>query len=256
MQVAELPSDSAIIYSGVYSDGRGAYYPPSTALGLIAEKANRPIVVAAETFLSPGGIGGYVLVPNLIGADAGRQALQILDGATASSIPVSTSGAVRPIFNWNQMKRWNVSEADLPPGSEVKFRELTLWERYRWQTTVVGIVILLQMLLIAVLLNERRRRQFAEVESRHRMSELAHVTRHSTAGELSSSIAHELKQPLGSILTNAETAEIILNSPKPDFGELKEILEDIRRDDLRANEVLRRMHSFLKRTLSRQRKWI
>jgi signal transduction histidine kinase len=80
------------------------------------------------------------------------------------------------------------------------------------------------------------------------MSELAHVTRHSTAGELSTSIAHELKQPLGSILTNAETAEIILNSPKPDFGELKEILQDIRRDDLRANEVLRRMHSFLKRT--------
>jgi signal transduction histidine kinase len=74
------------------------------------------------------------------------------------------------------------------------------------------------------------------------------VSRQATAGELSSSIAHELKQPLGSILTNTETAELILNSPSPDFAELKEILEDIRRDDLRANEVIRRMHSFLKRT--------
>ena len=42
------------------------------------------------------------------------------------------------------------------------------------------------------------------------MSELAHVNRSATAGELSSSIAHELNQPLGSILTNTETAELIL----------------------------------------------
>jgi len=74
------------------------------------------------------------------------------------------------------------------------------------------------------------------------------VSRQATAGELSASIAHELKQPLGSILTNTETAELILKSPSPDFAELKEILVDIRRDDLRANEVLRRMRSFLKRT--------
>jgi C4-dicarboxylate-specific signal transduction histidine kinase len=63
------------------------------------------------------------------------------------------------------------------------------------------------------------------------MAELAHVNRQATAGELSSSIAHELNQPLGAILTNAETAELILDSPSPDLAELKEILADIRRDD-------------------------
>jgi hypothetical protein len=56
-RVAGLPDRSAIIYSAVYSDGEGTFYPPATAVGLIAEKANRPIVVAAETFLAPGGIG-------------------------------------------------------------------------------------------------------------------------------------------------------------------------------------------------------
>jgi len=59
------------------------------------------------------------------------------------------------------------------------------------------------------LLHERRKRHDAEVESRHRMSELAHVSRQATTGELSSSLVHELKQPLGSILTNTETAELI-----------------------------------------------
>jgi C4-dicarboxylate-specific signal transduction histidine kinase len=80
------------------------------------------------------------------------------------------------------------------------------------------------------------------------MSELAHVNRNSTAGELSSSIAHELNQPLGSILTNTETAELILKGESPDLSEVSEILADIRRDDLRANEVLRRLRSFVKRT--------
>jgi signal transduction histidine kinase len=65
---------------------------------------------------------------------------------------------------------------------------------------------------------------------------------------LSSSIAHELNQPLGAILTNAETAELILDSPSPDLSEVKEILVDIRRDDLRASEGIHRMGSLLRRT--------
>jgi signal transduction histidine kinase len=246
-RVAELPEGSAIIYSPVYSDGQGVFYPPATALTLIAEKANRPIIVGAETFLAPGGIGGFVLVPDLIGADAARLALRILDGEAPASIAPATGG-VKPIFNWGQMQRWEVSESSLPAGSEIRFREPGPWEKYRWQSVTALSILLLQAGLIAILLYERKRRHNAEVESRHRMSELAHVNRSATAGELSSSIAHELNQPLGAILTNTETAELILSSPSPDLEEVREILADIRRDDLRANEVIRRLRSFLKRT--------
>jgi signal transduction histidine kinase len=87
----------------------------------------------------------------------------------------------------------------------------------------------------------------AEVQARQRMAELAHVNRFSTAGELTASIAHEINQPLGSILTNAETADVILNSPSPDITELKDIVKDILRDDRRATEVIRRMRSLLKK---------
>jgi signal transduction histidine kinase len=246
-KVAELPDDSVIIYSAMYWDGEGTFYPPATALALIAEKANRPIVVGAETFLAPGGIGGFVLVPDLIGADAARLALRILDGEAPANIAPATGG-VKPIFNWEQMQRWNVHEASLPAGSEIRFREPGLWEKYRWQSVTVISVLLLQAALIAILLHERKKRHGAEVESKHRMSELAHVNRSATAGELSSSIAHELNQPLGSILTNTETAELILSCQSPDLDEVREILADIRRDDLRANEVIRRLRSFMKRT--------
>ena len=109
------------------------------------------------------------------------------------------------------------------------------------------VIILVQAGLIAVLLLEHRRRQLAEVQSRQRMAELARVMRFSTAGELTASIAHEINQPLGAILTNAETADVILKSPTPDIAELKEIVKDILQDDRRATEVIRRMSSLLKK---------
>jgi signal transduction histidine kinase len=246
-RVARLPDDSAIIYSSVYSDGEGAFYPPATALSFIAEKANRPIIVGAETFLAPGGIGGPVLVPSVIGADAGRMALRAVDGEPPSKIPPAVGGT-KPIFNWPQMQRWKVSESSLPAGSEIRFREPGLWDKYRWQSITAASVLLLQAMLIAILLDERKRRRGAETESRQRMSELAHVNRQTTAGELSSSIAHELNQPLGAILTNAETAELMLRSNAPDLDELREILGEIRRDDLRANQIIRRMRSFVKQS--------
>jgi signal transduction histidine kinase len=246
-RVEVLPERSAILYSAIYSDGEGNFYPPATALKLIADKANRPIIVAAETFLDSGAVGGFVLVPNVIGADAAALALRILNGESPSDIPTKATDAIRPIFNWPQMRRWAVSESNLPSGSEIRFREPGLWENYKWQSISVVAVFLIQTALISILLHERKRRSDAELEARHRMTELAHVNRQATAGELSSSITHELNQPLGAILTNTETAELMLDSPSPDLDEIREILSDIRRDDLRASEIIFRMRSLLKR---------
>ncbi|HZR77425.1 sensor histidine kinase [Bradyrhizobium sp.] len=245
--VSQLPERSAIIYTSIHSDGAGVFFRSAPAVSLVAEKANRPIVVAADTLLSPGGIGGYVMVPRKIGTEAGRLALRILNGERAEDIPPTAIEAARPIFNWRQMERWGVAASDLPPDSEIRFRQPSLWERYWWQSLAVTAVILIQAALISILLHERRKRNDAEFESRSRLSELAHVGRQATAGELSSSLAHELNQPLGAILTNAETAELILKSRSPDILELKEILADIRRDDLRASEIIHRMRSFLRR---------
>ena len=247
-RVSDLPERSAIIYSSVHSDGKGTPLRSGAALARIAEKANRPIVVASDTLLSRGGIGGFVLVPSVIGAEAGRLALRILDGEAAADIPPKVTEAVAPIFNWRQMERWNVVAANLPPRSAIWFRELSLTERYRWQTLAIIAVILIQTALISILLHERKLRSKAEREVRQRFAEFAHVSRRAAAGELSSSIAHELSQPLGAILTNAETAELILKSPSPDLVELKDIVADIKRDDERASEVILRVRSFLKRS--------
>jgi len=78
-------------------------------------------------------------------------------------------------------------------------------------------------------------------------SELARAGRVTALGQLASALAHELSQPLGAILRNAEAAEIHLNSPAPDLQELREIVSDIRKDDRRAGDVIEQMRALIKR---------
>jgi len=246
-RVATLPERTAILYTGIYSDGEGTFYVPALALSLVAETANRPIVVTSENEVGGGGTGGFVITPALVGESIARLAMRIIDGDSAESIPVSTANIGRPGFDWHQMKRWNVDEAGLPPGSEIRFREPSDWEQYRWQIIAIVIVVLLQAGLIAGLLREHRRRRSAEIETGRRMAELAHMNRYTTAGEMSASIAHELSQPLTAIGLNTHTAEILVDSASPDLREIKEVLADVRRDEVRASEVLRRLRGLLRK---------
>jgi C4-dicarboxylate-specific signal transduction histidine kinase len=66
-------------------------------------------------------------------------------------------------------------------------------------------------------------------------------------GELASSLAHELIQPLTAILTNAQAAHRFLAATPADLDELRECLEDIVKNDRRAGEVIRRMRPLLKK---------
>ena len=139
-RVANLPDRTAILYPGMYSDGEGTYLTPVEGLRRFADAANRPIIVTAETQLGPG-TGGYIAVPSAIGQGAAVQVLRILQGERAAAIPVSEGNFVKPIFDWRQLQRWGISESTLPPGSEVKFRELKIWEQYFWQTVAVSAVV-------------------------------------------------------------------------------------------------------------------
>jgi len=87
----------------------------------------------------------------------------------------------------------------------------------------------------------------AEVELVSQRMQLAHVARVSTISQLASSLAHELNQPLGAILRNAEAAELLLQDPSPDLDEVRAILADIRADDQRAGGVIDHMRTLMRR---------
>ena len=90
-------------------------------------------------------------------------------------------------------------------------------------------------------------RKEAELETLRLRQEIAHVGRVSMMGQLASALAHEINQPLGAILRNAEAAELFLQHESPDLDEISAILADIRRDDQRAGTVIERMRSLLTR---------
>jgi signal transduction histidine kinase len=87
----------------------------------------------------------------------------------------------------------------------------------------------------------------AQEETQELRRDLAHAGRVTMLGQLSSALAHELNQPLGAILRNAEAAEMLLEKPNPDLVELREILADIRKDDRRAGNVIESLRALLRR---------
>ena len=97
-------------------------------------------------------------------------------------------------------------------------------------------------------------RKQAEQEAQLLRQEIAHAGRVSMMGQLASGLAHEINQPLASILRNAEAAELFLQDRSPDLDEIRAILSDIRSDDERAGQVIDRMRGLLKReTLDTER---
>jgi signal transduction histidine kinase len=108
-------------------------------------------------------------------------------------------------------------------------------------------VLLAQTLTIVALLAQRRNRRLAEADATARRGELARAARFATVGELSASIAHEVGQPLGAILSNADAAELLVKASHVDRSELEDILSDVKRDALRANDVVQRLRSLLQK---------
>jgi PAS domain S-box-containing protein len=90
----------------------------------------------------------------------------------------------------------------------------------------------------------------AAAEARLQREELAHLSRVATLHALSSSLAHELRQPLASILFNAQAGQLRMAKDPPDLTELRDVLSDIIASEGRAAEIIDRMRIMLRRTPS------
>jgi C4-dicarboxylate-specific signal transduction histidine kinase len=155
------------------------------------------------------------------------------------------------LYDWRELKRWNIPESAVLPGSEIRYRKPPIWVEYRG--TILGGVsfIILETFLIIVLFVNLHKRKQAEFEAEQHRNELAHVTRVATMGELSSSLAHELNQPLTAIRNYANAGVRFLSQGEPDLGRARDALAGIIRGDRRAAEVIRRIREFLKKEESR-----
>ena len=99
---------------------------------------------------------------------------------------------------------------------------------------------------------DRKRAEEAETALHQAQAELAHLTRVSTLGELTSSIAHEVNQPLAAVVTNANAALRWLGAQPPDVEEARQALSRISRDGNRAGDVIRRIRALVQKAPPRK----
>jgi PAS domain S-box-containing protein len=372
-RVGSLPPDTLVLYFSVFRDRTGKVFLPREAVSLISKSSNAPVFGFLETYLGFGIVGGRLMSLVKHGRESAALALRVLNGESPANIPFGGKDAYISAYDWRELKRWEIRETLLPPGSVVRHKRLSLWEEHR--RTVLGglaFVTVETTLIIGLFVNLARRRraeaataaselryrtvadythdweywsapdgtfkyvspsceritgysandfmgdpslffrimhpedrkhweqhdcearvqsgprqvQFrivrkdgeirwidhvslpvdngqgsfgirasnrdvtdqkqAESDAQQRWNELAHVTRVATIGELTSSLAHEINQPLTAIRNYANAARRFLGQNEPDIPKAQEALQGIIRDDRRAAEVIGAVRGLLK----------
>ena len=128
----------------------------------------------------------------------------------------------------------------------MRYRAPSLWQEHRVTVLSVVGVLAVQSLLIVGLLYQRRARQRAENDSRRNLALAADASRRETMSALASSIGHELGQPLGSIMHNAQALQMMVAANRATSDTIGEILSDIQTQGVRATQIIGRHRTMLK----------
>lgn len=174
IKVANLPDRSIVYYLNVMQDGSGKVVVPAEVLSRLAQVANAPIYGHVDTYVGRGVVGGRVVSLEAAGENAAALGLRILAGEKAEQIGVQQTSENTDLYDWHQLRRWGISEASLPPGSVVRFKEPTFWDLYWRRIIGVGLLCLVEAVLIVRLFlqmvnRKRTEKDLRESEARFRL---------------------------------------------------------------------------------------
>jgi signal transduction histidine kinase len=237
-ELRQLPPHTIVLYTNIFKDGAGVSFIPHNVLPLVSTAANAPVYGFLDEFLGRGIVGGNLYSSSAHGVEAAKLVLLVLaDPQSQGSHPVEISSD-KMLFDWRQLQKWHISESILPAASEIRFRPPGMWEQFPTQVLAAFAVFLSQIVLIGWLVYEHRRRHLAELQARDSMAELTPLNRLATAGELSAAIAHEIRQPIGAMVTMAGAAIRWLSKENPEIGEAREALTDVVATGHRAGDIV------------------
>ena len=112
-----------------------------------------------DSFMGYGIVGGRLVSWEQMGREAAAMALRIMGGESPASIPFGGEQAYVDLYDWRELKRWNIPESAVPPGSEIRYRVPSLWEEHR--EAIIGMIALIAIesfLILGLVINLRRRR--------------------------------------------------------------------------------------------------
>ncbi|MDP4725826.1 MAG: ATP-binding protein, partial [Desulfobacterales bacterium] len=142
--------------------GAGNRFVSAEAQRMVSKSANAPLYNFIDSAFGYGSVGGCMTSLEANGRKAAELVLRVLSGEKADAIEPVVMRDNPYLFDWREMKRWGIDESALPPGSIVRFKELSLWETYKWWIAGFLSFLVVQSVLIAVLSINLSRRKRAE----------------------------------------------------------------------------------------------
>ena len=257
--VHQLPHDSIVLYVAQLQDRNGKNYVPVHMLDILSKEANAPIYGLWDTLLGHGVVGGRMATIEKDGFLAGQMALRVLAGEKPATIPVVDGRPNPSLFDGRELARWNINEARLPAGSQVFYREPSLWKEYQMWILGAGLLIGIQGLSILVLLLNRSRlrriqtslkeentmRRAAEAASLKQQRKLAKFSKERSLGIMATAIAHEINQPLIAVQNYVQAAKQRVSSSVDQPAKLTELLEKAEQQTGRAGEIIQRIRNLV-----------
>lgn len=259
--VQALPSDAAVLYLMMFRDGSGAPKVPRDVLARIAAVSGAPVFGVFETYLGHGIVAGSIASYREQGRRAGELVVRLLSGEAPSQIRGQTAVRSKCMADWRQLRRWQIDERRLPADCEVRFKEVTAWDRYQVQIITALAVILAQAALILALTLQRRRlglaqrsladecgrRAEAESLAARLRARLSRFSKERSVGTMAAAIAHEINQPLIAIQNYAQAVKRRLESDRDDTPKLIELVTKIEGQAERAGDITQRVRSLVSR---------
>jgi signal transduction histidine kinase len=162
--VSAIPPGSLVLYVWHWLESSGSVQAVDQVARLVAASPV-PVYGTNERFIGSGVVGGVVRQTYESGTRMGQMAVQLIAGRRPEEIPIENA-RLRPILDWNQLRRWGIDQSALPGDADVRFRVPTVWESYRPHIIVVATLLSAQLLLITGLVTQRARRRRVETALR------------------------------------------------------------------------------------------
>jgi len=172
-QLKVLPTNSIVLLMSFFKDMEGTFYPPEVGGKIISENSPVPIYSAWDFYLGHGITGGLITSGKAQGEMAAKISLRVMNGENASDIPISKEPANYYMFDYDQLKRFDIKLSGLPKGSIVINRPHSLYLDHRglfWGivTSIGGLSLIILVLVINIIRRIRAEEALRESEEKYR----------------------------------------------------------------------------------------
>ena len=255
-ELNNLPEKSIVFLPLYQKDSSGTSYYSPEVIKLFSQYTNSPIFPLYSPQIE-GTIGGLLINIDDVGIQIGKLAIRILSGEKPETINTYHSDFSKYLFNWKQLKKWGISEKNLPEGSIIINREYSFIEMY-YPFFIAGIIfVIIETLLFIYILILYRKQKAQSVTIKFqegRFKALVDFNRLSELSELTASLSHQLNQPLTAILTSSQASLRFINNNNYNKELFEEIFGNIVEDVKRASEIINSLRGLMKEETREKKK--